>query len=1121
MSKNIRKYPEIFLISSLLLLCLAYLLHILYIKIRLDSWYSNNIDANQVGLRVYYENQKETDLTKRVSYSSTVDKKFQRNNFSLRAIGAFTAPRSGRYKFFLRSDDGSMLYIDQNLVVDNWGIHPSEEKAKTVPLKKGRHLVAIEYFQGWDKAELDFSWLKTQETERNNDLVVFFNPIRADFNWDKNIKQFEEIIKFPIYMYILILITIIIIWLISRLCLVIRAFRDHPIMQFLIKIAPALTVFISGIIIYRGVIFSTGPAFQVHDVEALVFPKYYFIRKAFVNGQFPLWDPYTMLGQPGIFSMGLAMLYPVLFGFLSMGIFDLFSPRYLELFIVAHLLFSGLTMYWSSRKLGLNRLGACLSGIVFQMAIINKDTMYSAPVAFSLPWIPLAVNFGIVLFRDKGPYYFKKEFLITIISMSFIISTTYPNVIVYTFLTLGIAMTFYIILRVIEKDWLCAVRIFSKGIWIFLIPLLLTAIITLPGYAALKESIRHNADVMKFGPLYLPFVWTVLFPGFSNWIEPPFAYIGVITILLTFYFCITQKRNGLNDGFLFVIIAIFWFYYSVQDSLLEKWLSNFPILKTMRLSQFALIIYIYAVSLLAGKGLERIAGLKAYKIWPNVNWLFPVFVVSMLIFTFPHFIKFHNVGKITSLFFGFVFIIYLLFQHFIKSNKFPYGIIPVIVILEIFMSAPPFVGRSDAQRFNPYKGRLKKFVSDFPAGFLDKDLYRIENFTEYTMADYYFDRFSTYGYFAQGTQSARYYYLWDRNARAGMRYEKWYHPWGIFPISLDSKLYDLMGVKYFYLPEHEWLFVDYNKSGSGEWIEVELEKGFLTSGIGIYNSQDPIARRILSATIVLNDKEKIHIDIPDSPGWHRFYFKPVKLFRLRIVADKVTPFGWEEGTVGVVIGEIEFLNKQGGKIDVPVKAFNASSTMLISSPSLIMDNRLDYVWESRCSVIASKTLPSNTLERVRQGCYINKDVLPRAFMVHKYKCMKNKDDLLRELHSEQFCPDETILLEEESAFDIPQGPYSDNAEITKYGLNEVEVTVKNNKPGFLILSDMYSPGWRVIIDGKSDKLFIADGAFRGVFMNTGEHKVVFKYIPPLFRIGSIVSIITALVLIIITFRVYK
>ena len=61
--------------------------------------------------------------------------------------GLIKIDNEGVYKFFTESDDGSLLYIDDNLVVDNDNQHGLVEKSGAVPLSKGFHKIKVSYFE--------------------------------------------------------------------------------------------------------------------------------------------------------------------------------------------------------------------------------------------------------------------------------------------------------------------------------------------------------------------------------------------------------------------------------------------------------------------------------------------------------------------------------------------------------------------------------------------------------------------------------------------------------------------------------------------------------------------------------------------------------------------------------------------------------------------------------------------------------------------------------------------------------------------------------------------------------------------------------------------------------------
>lgn len=68
--------------------------------------------------------------------------------FAIRYEGAFDVPRESGYTFKLVSDDGAILYIDNEKLIDNDGLHAPQEAAGTKLLKAGRHQLRLDYFQG-------------------------------------------------------------------------------------------------------------------------------------------------------------------------------------------------------------------------------------------------------------------------------------------------------------------------------------------------------------------------------------------------------------------------------------------------------------------------------------------------------------------------------------------------------------------------------------------------------------------------------------------------------------------------------------------------------------------------------------------------------------------------------------------------------------------------------------------------------------------------------------------------------------------------------------------------------------------------------------------------------------
>jgi len=69
-------------------------------------------------------------------------------SFATRHKGYFYAAEDGIYSFFLRSDDGSVLKIQNKTLVDNDGMHFAIEKSAQIALKKGYHPFELLFLEG-------------------------------------------------------------------------------------------------------------------------------------------------------------------------------------------------------------------------------------------------------------------------------------------------------------------------------------------------------------------------------------------------------------------------------------------------------------------------------------------------------------------------------------------------------------------------------------------------------------------------------------------------------------------------------------------------------------------------------------------------------------------------------------------------------------------------------------------------------------------------------------------------------------------------------------------------------------------------------------------------------------
>jgi hypothetical protein len=122
----------------------------------------------------------------------------------------------------------------------------------------------------------------------------------------------------------------------------------------------------------------------------------------------------------------------------------------------------------------------------------------------------------------------------------------------------------------------------------------------------------------------------------------------------------------------------------------------------------------------------------------------------------------------------------------------------------------------------------------------------------------------------------------------------------------------------------------------------------------------------------------------------------------------------------------------------------------------------------------------------------DRNYLPRAFFTSRIRSMKNDDEILSYMEGPRFNPME-VLTKDDIKLAGNQAKGVASVEITEYMPNRIRITAKSNKEGVLVLSNMYYPRWKVMVDKKPGKIYNVDYALSGVRLSAGEHELDFYY----------------------------
>jgi hypothetical protein len=163
-------------------------------------------------------------------------------------------------------------------------------------------------------------------------------------------------------------------------------------------------------------------------------------------------------------------------------------------------------------------------------------------------------------------------------------------------------------------------------------------------------------------------------------------------------------------------------------------------------------------------------------------------------------------------------------------------------------------------------------------------------------------------------------------------------------------------------------------------------------------------------------------------------------------------------------------------------------------------------WLSRHVQLIQPTLNSAAKTQI----YENRNVFPRAWLTSQVQ-VAQPDQILTAVKTSKlpngsvFEPLKTALIEE--SIEFPNQIPDSNATVQVEFPSETQVRLqtKSTQPSFLVLSDVFYPGWQAHIDGKPVHIFQTNYIFRGVQLPAGEHTVTFSFRPLSFAIGCGIS----------------
>jgi len=146
--------------------------------------------------------------------------------------------------------------------------------------------------------------------------------------------------------------------------------------------------------------------------------------------------------------------------------------------------------------------------------------------------------------------------------------------------------------------------------------------------------------------------------------------------------------------------------------------------------------------------------------------------------------------------------------------------------------------------------------------------------------------------------------------------------------------------------------------------------------------------------------------------------------------------------------------------------------------------------------------------------YLNTQALPRAILVHQAVAASDQESAFIQIQDPGFDPATNVVVEGGNSLDGPAGGEADSLDITAYGPNAIHLTAQTLAEAYLVLSEVYYPGWRAYVDGRPTPILRANYAFRAVYLEPGYHEVRLVFEPLSWKVGLGISLATWVILIV-------
>jgi hypothetical protein len=139
--------------------------------------------------------------------------------------------------------------------------------------------------------------------------------------------------------------------------------------------------------------------------------------------------------------------------------------------------------------------------------------------------------------------------------------------------------------------------------------------------------------------------------------------------------------------------------------------------------------------------------------------------------------------------------------------------------------------------------------------------------------------------------------------------------------------------------------------------------------------------------------------------------------------------------------------------------------------------------------------------------YENTHAYPRAWLVHEAAVEPVRQILLKRLGAPGMDPFRGALLSEplNATLEPTSTAAREDVRLQSYEANKLELAVRAESRGLLVLSEIYYPGWHATVNSRPARIWEVDGALRGIVVDSGDNKVTLCYLPGSVLTGALLT----------------